>query len=70
MTISYDPQADALYIKLKDGVFAENREALEGVVLDVGTDGDLLGIEILAASQRYPDDVTQVRVNLNAVVPA
>lgn len=53
MRITYDPQADAMYIKLKEGQFARNEEIKEGVVFDLGPKGELLGIEILEVSLRY-----------------
>ncbi|MCH8848901.1 MAG: DUF2283 domain-containing protein [Chloroflexi bacterium] len=52
MKITYDTQADALYIKLQDGAFVRNKEMVEGVVLDLGDGDSLLGIEILDASTR------------------
>ncbi|MBI2891026.1 MAG: DUF2283 domain-containing protein [Nitrospirae bacterium] len=52
MKISYDTKADAAYITLKEGEFARNKEVEEGIVLDIGKDGSLLGIEILEASTR------------------
>jgi uncharacterized protein YuzE len=52
--ISYDTEADALYIRITDGEFGENREVLPGVILDLGAKGELLGIEILEASTRCP----------------
>ena len=52
MRITYDTKADAIYIGLKDGEFAKNREVDPGIVLDLGQDGELLGIEILDASSR------------------
>ncbi|MBM4034737.1 MAG: DUF2283 domain-containing protein [Planctomycetes bacterium] len=54
MTISYDTEADALYIEICEGKFASNREAMPGVILDIGSEGELLGIEILDASRRCP----------------
>ena len=53
MQITYDTEADALYIKLQDGTFVRNREMVEGVVLDIGEGESLLGIEILEASTRF-----------------
>jgi len=52
--ISYDTEADALYIRIADGEFGENREVMPGVILDISTSGALLGIEILDASTRCP----------------
>jgi len=54
MKISYDTEADALYIGICEGKFARNREAMPGVILDIGTQDELLGIEILDASRRCP----------------
>ena len=53
MNISYDNSVDALYIKLKKGKFKENKEVQEGVILDIGTNHELLGIEILEASTHF-----------------
>ena len=52
MNISYDNTADAMYIKLKGGIFGRNEEVYEGIVLDISKKGDLLGIEILNASKK------------------
>jgi uncharacterized protein YuzE len=52
MRITYDTRADAMYIQLREGEFARNKEVEEGVILDLGTEGELLGIELLEASSR------------------
>ena len=52
MKISYDKKADALYIKFQDGKFIRNEEAAEGLILDVGPKGVILGLEILDARRR------------------
>ena len=52
MNTSYDNTADAMYIKLKDGIFGRNEEVYEGIVLDISKKGNLLGIEILNASKK------------------
>lgn len=52
MKIQYDPQADALYIRLLAGEVAESDEVREGVVFDYDTEGRVLGIEILDVSTR------------------
>ncbi len=54
MRITYDTEADALYIQLDEGKFKENREVMPGIVLDIGENHKLLGIEVLEASQHYP----------------
>ena len=74
MKITYDTQADALYIQLQEGKFAENREVLEGVILDLGEGGILLGIEILEASSRFArSDLARVEVLMpleSGVIPS
>jgi len=72
--ITHDTQADALYIQLQEGKFAENREVLEGVILDLGEGGILLGIEILEASSRFArSDLARVEVLMpleSGVIPS
>lgn len=66
MRASYDEDADALYIKLKEGEYLESEEAKEGVVLDYDSEGDLLGIEILNASSKLTrDELTSVGLEIN-----
>lgn len=63
--ITYDTKADALYIKLKDGEFRKNREVDPGLVLDLGDNGELLGIEILDASTKLDmSDITKVSIEM------
>lgn len=52
MKIQYDPEADALYIQLKELVpgTAECRELSDDVVANYGPDGRIAGIEVLEAS--------------------
>ena len=63
MKITLDPEADAVYIQLQEGKFVTNLEAAEGIVLDIGENGVVLGIEILEASTRLsPGDFTRLEV--------
>jgi len=52
MRITYDAEADALYIELRQlaPATAECREIGEDLMVDYGPDGKLAGIEILDAS--------------------
>ena len=54
MEIRYDKDADAMYIKLRDGIFAENRKIDDFTILDFDKDSNLLGIELLFVSKRMP----------------
>jgi uncharacterized protein YuzE len=63
MKISYDTQADAVYIQLREGKFVANKEVAEGVILDMGEGDVVLGIEILEASTRLsPGDLARVEI--------
>lgn len=65
MEISYDTQADAIYIKLSEAKFVRNKEVAEGVILDLGEGDTLLGIEILEASSRFPlADLSRVDIRM------
>jgi uncharacterized protein YuzE len=49
--MTYDPEADALYICLAEGVIpVEAAEVSHGVVLDLADDGRIVGVEIMPAS--------------------
>ena len=52
MRITYDPQVDALYIKLVEGQHQVLTKMVnEDVALDYGDEDRLVGIEVLNASQ-------------------
>ncbi len=53
MNISYDNSVDAMYIKFKDGSFGSNKEVAKGIILDLSPEQEVLGIEILDASERF-----------------
>jgi uncharacterized protein YuzE len=52
MKISYDPEIDALYIRLLDGDYECRTLRLnEEIALNIGPDEKLVGIEILDAKE-------------------
>ena len=51
MKIRYDPKADALYIRLREGIIEESDEVADGLIIDYDDKGSPLAIEILDASQ-------------------
>ena len=48
--ISYDPVADALYIRVRGGEVADSVELAEGVVVDYSFRGEVVGVEVLGFS--------------------
>lgn len=56
MKISYDPEADAAYIYfIKNKKSTRTEEVGEGLLVDYNGD-DLIGIEILDVSKKFPKD--------------
>ena len=53
MKISYDPRADALYIRLKESKIEESDEIAKGMVVDYDNEQNPVGIEILDASRLF-----------------
>ena len=47
MKFNYDTVADAAYLKVSDGKVLKTTEVKDGVVVDVGAKGKIIGIEIL-----------------------
>ena len=52
MKLNYFQDTDSLYIDLSHKQSTESQEVSEGVVLDYGADGNLVGIDIDHASQK------------------
>jgi len=52
MRLNYYPDTDSLYIDLTSKPSTESQEVSEGVVLDYGADGNLVGIDIDNASKK------------------
>ncbi|MGB1109728.1 MAG: DUF2283 domain-containing protein [Gammaproteobacteria bacterium] len=50
MKLQYDQETDSLYIHLSDEPSTDSEEATEGVILDFGSNGALVGIDIQHAS--------------------
>ena len=54
MKIEYDQEVDALYIRVQEKYVVRTQEVSEGVNLDFDEEGKLIGLEILDATERYP----------------
>lgn len=53
--ITYDPEVDALYIRLRDVPIVDSVDLEEGVTVDLGTDKSPVGIEILDVDEHLDD---------------
>jgi len=61
MKIEYDPEADAMYITVKEGEFSYNVVVDENTILDFNKKGELLGIEILFVKERNPSFLKELK---------
>lgn len=61
MKLEYEKQTDSLYIHLSEDTAADSQEVREGVVLDFGPGGQLVGIDIQHASKTA--DIARLIVN-------
>ena len=52
MKVTYDPEVDVLRILLRDTPVEESDEDKPGVIIDYDKDGNVVGLEVLNASQR------------------
>jgi uncharacterized protein YuzE len=55
--IKYVKDIDVLNIELQEGKFEYSEEIGEGVILDIGKNGDILSVEIIDATKRLGREV-------------
>ena len=58
MKTTYDPDADALYVRFADLPAVESEEVADGVVLDFDVDGKIVGFEFLDARKHIAAGAT------------
>ncbi len=52
MNISYDKDADCLYIQFQQGKVHKTKKVEEGILVDLDEEGKIYGIEIVGVSER------------------
>jgi len=63
MKIEYSREADALYVYFKEDFVAKSREIEDGIVIDFDDKGQIIGIEVLDATQRFSlADIVNVNI--------
>jgi uncharacterized protein YuzE len=61
MKITYDKEADALYVQLKEDKIEESLEISDGIIVDLDKLKNPLGIEVLFVSRRFsPEDLAKI----------
>jgi len=54
MEITYDKDADAIYIEFRKGEFSSNKKVDDFTIINLEKDNNILRIEILDESKRIP----------------
>jgi len=68
MQIDYDPQADAIYVRLRPGEVDDTLTVGKYIYVDVDRDGVPLGLELLFAGRVLAgQDMASFTVNLSRV---
>ncbi|MDE1860821.1 MAG: DUF2283 domain-containing protein [Candidatus Micrarchaeota archaeon] len=66
MEISFDPKADAIYVKFRNAKFFKNKKIDSETIIDLDKKGHIIGIEFLNAAKRIPPkELESVNVNLS-----
>jgi uncharacterized protein YuzE len=51
MKIEYDPEVDALYVRLSESKIIESEQVQPGIILDFDETGKVVGVEVLSVSK-------------------
>lgn len=71
MRIRYDPEVDAAYISFKDShVQVTTMRVTEDIAIDFGPNEEIVGIEILDASEHLNIKKEKPTVELENLIPA
>ncbi len=57
MKITYDKDADAMYIELTNKKFSKCKEIDKNTILDLDDEGNVIGIELLFVSKRFSNKI-------------
>jgi uncharacterized protein YuzE len=71
MKISFDPKHDVLYIKFSEEKIADTIEVDAGILIDYGGEGQMVGIEIIGASNLMKaNPLEEIVIKLQEGAPA
>jgi uncharacterized protein YuzE len=65
MRMTWDKEADALYIRFDEAKIVESEEVSDGIILDFDASGRMVGSEMLDVRRRFPNaDLSRVGVEM------
>ena len=62
MKIRYDPEADAMYIKLRDDNVDHTQEIDGNTIIDYNKSNQVIGVEILFVKEKNPNLLKEFQV--------
>jgi len=69
MRVRYDEEVDVLYIRLKETSYYESDEIREGVIIDYDKEGNVIGIEIMNATDYLaPEELTTLKFDIMRMI--
>ncbi len=68
MKITYDKEADVLYIEFSDAKVFESEEKEKNVVFEYDSENNLVGIEIAYFIKKYGAEVSPILQDMQAVL--
>jgi uncharacterized protein YuzE len=54
MKVEFDPESDALYLRLDEAKVIDSEQVAPGVIVDFDSQDRVVGLEVLALSRRLP----------------
>jgi len=64
MKVYYDPKHDVMYIEFSEKEVVDTVEVEEGILIDYGENREIVGIEIIDASQRLNVNPQEITIKL------
>jgi uncharacterized protein YuzE len=65
MRMTWDEEADALYLRFDEAKIVESEEVSNGIILDFDASGRVVGLEMLDVRQRFPNaDFSRIDVEM------
>ena len=61
--ITYDPIADAVYVRLKDSKIVDSETIASGVIYDYDENDQIVGVEILSVKKRTPEEMKNINLS-------
>ncbi len=68
MKVIYDPETDTPTIRLKEVHISESDELQEGVIADLDAAGNIVGLEVLDASERVTEPQNMIFQSMGSPV--